>query len=653
MIRLISLIWFLTWSTAAGAQVPHLCSLHLPGNGDYENPLEEKWLSAYDVKYYRFDLTVSNVNTEISGVSTILVETLRETDTLVFELQDALEVSSVELGEGSAVTDWVDAEAFSHVENALFIPLGSSAITGDLLQVRITYGGEAGQDRGFFAGISCERDPAYGFDVTYTLSEPLNASDWFPVKQVLTDQIDSVDMNLTCGNHLMAASNGVLQEIEAGPDQTHTFKWSTRYLMAYYLISFAVADYRDLSFKAALSGEGDSVLVQNYIYDDDRVMEDWESQIRETGPLITTFSSLLMDYPFSKEKYGHAMAPLGGGMEHQTMTTLQDFSFFLVAHELAHQWFGDYITCGNWQDIWINEGFASYMEYVAAQELLGQATADSWMANAMAIALSRSQGSVFVPEDEVEDNYRLFDYGLTYKKGAVLLHMIRYLLDDDEMFFGALRHYLDLYGNSLATGEEFRELLEAYTGMDFSCFFDQWYYGEGYPRFQVQWIQNGDSLVIRSEQTTTSSATPFFRTPFDLELHYLEGGSGRIRLTQGSPVLDTAIEVSGVVEEVLFDPDGWLLKSVSVLNTIPEFSERKQFVIGPNPVTRELRIRFLNNARIDRIVVTNMAGQEVWSREEVETPAQLDLSPLSSGPYLLVLYDDDRTFQEPFIKIDP
>ncbi len=653
MNRLIPLIWSLTLWASAGAQVPHLCSLRLPGNGEYENPLEEKWLSAYDVKYYRFDLAVSNVNTEISGICTILVEALRETDTLVFELQDALDVSSVELGEGNASPDWVDAEAFSHSANALFIPLASSAMQGDLLQVRITYGGEAGQDRGFFAGISNEQDPAYGFDVTYTLSEPLNASDWFPVKQVLADQIDSVDMNLTCGDHLMAASNGVLQEIVAGPDQTHTFKWSTRYVTAYYLISFAVADYRDLSFKAALSGEGDSVLVQNYIYDDDRVLADWESQIRETGPLITTFSTLLMDYPFSNEKYGHAMAPLGGGMEHQTMTTLQDFSFFLVAHELAHQWFGDYITCGNWQDIWINEGFASYMEYVAAQELLGQEAADSWMANAMAIALSRSQGSVYVPEVEVEDNYRLFDYGLTYKKGAVLLHMIRYQLDDDALFFGALRHYLDQYGNSLATGEEFRALMEAYTGMDFSCFFDQWYYGEGYPRFQVQWIQNGDSLMIRSEQTTTSSVTPFFRTPFDLELHYLEGGSGRIRLSQESPVLDTTVEVSGVVEEVLFDPDGWLLKSVSVLNMIPEFSERKQFVIGPNPVTRELRIRFLNNARIDRIVVTNMAGQEVWSREEVETPAQLDLSPLTSGPYLLVLYDDDRTFKEPFIKIDP
>lgn len=653
MNRILLITLLLALQTAAVAQAPHLCSLHLTENGNYENPLQEKWLSCYDVKFYQLNLTITNETTEISGEATVHMEVLKEMDTLVLELQDALEVSSVEVGEGMAETGWNPVDQFSHIDHALFIPLGLTALEADQLKVRITYSGEAGQDRGFFAGVSSAVDPAYGFRVTYTLSEPLNARDWFPVKQVLTDKIDSVHMNLSCGNHLMAASNGTLEEIEPGSGETHTFKWRTRYRMAYYLLSFAVADYRDLSFRAALSGEGDSVLVQNYIYDDDRVLEDWEDQIRQTGPMITTFSELLMDYPFSGEKYGHAMAPMGGGMEHQTMTTLQDFSFFLVAHELAHQWFGDYITCGNWQDIWINEGFASYMEYVAAQELLNQDAADSWMANAMAIALSRSQGSVYVPEAEVEDEFRLFDYALSYKKGAILLHMIRYQLADDELFFGALRHYLDQYGNGLATGADFRELLEAFTGIDFSCFFDQWYYGEGYPRFQVQWSQTGDSLMIRSEQTTTSLVTPFFRTPFDLELRTLEGETKRVRLMQETPVLDTVIVLSGTVEEVLFDPDGWLLKSVSVLNVIPEFSEKNQFVFGPNPVTGELRIRFLNNNRIDRIVVTNMAGQEVWSDEEVENPARVDLSRLASGPYLLVLFDDDRTYREPFIKLDP
>ena len=634
------------------AQVFHRCPLHSMQGGGYENPLNEKWLSAYDVKFYDLQLRVYNTSTEIYGVATVLLEAVRELDTVVLELQDALDVMGIELGETTDDPDFTAVPQFSHLADAIFISLDKTYMPGDLLAVRIEYGGEAGQDRGFFAGITTDKDFVYGFDVTYTLSEPLNAKDWFPVKQVLEDKIDSVYMSLECNNMLMAASNGLLEEVIPGPDDTHTFIWKTRYPMAYYLLSFTVADYQDFSFQAPLSSEGDSVLVQNYIYNTGAVLDDWEAEIRQTGPLIETFSKLLVDYPFAEEKYGHAMAPLGGGMEHQTMTTIQDFSFFLVAHELAHMWFGDHVTCGNWQDIWINEGFASYMEYIAAQKLLGQQAADGWMDQAMSIALSETEGSIYVPEEEVEDTYRLFDYGLSYKKGAILLHMIRYHLNDDELFFGALTNYLEQFAQGLATGEDFREVLESYSGMDFSCFFEQWYYGEGYPRFQVNWSQEGDSLMLRSEQTTVSpTVTPFFRTPFDIELQFLEGNSEKIRLMQDNPVLDTAIAVSGTVEELIFDPDGWLLKTVSVVNLIPEYGVERQYVLGPNPVVDELRIRFQQNPRIERVVITNMAGQEVWSGKQLDNPIRMDLSDLAPGPYLLVMYDDARTYREQIVKV--
>jgi aminopeptidase N len=654
MTRITLILTGLLLSLFAEAQVTHSCPVHLPENGGYENPLNAKWLSAYDVKYCELQLEVSNTTTVISGTATLLMEAVREMDTVVLELQDALEVLSVELGEGIGDPGAVPVTQFSHADDAVFIPLDRSYNQGEMLAVQVEYQGEAGQNRGFFAGITSKVDPIYGFEVTYTLSEPMNAKDWFPVKQVLGDQIDSVDMYIECNNNLMAGSNGTLEEVVPGSNNTHIFHWHTNYPTAYYLISFTVADYQDLSFNAPLSTEGDSVLVQNFIYNTDRVLADWEEEIRTTGPLISLYSGLLIDYPFADEKYGHCLAPLGGGMEHQTMTTLTDFGFFLVAHELAHQWFGDYVTCANWQDIWINEGFASYMEYVSAQHLLDQENARGWMENAMTYALAETEGSVYVPAEEVEDTYRLFDMGLSYKKGAILLHMIRYLLDDDALFFGALRSYLGQYGDSLATAEDFREVLESYTGMDFSCFFEQWYYGEGYPRFQVQWSQAGDSLMIMSEQTATAPlVTPFYMTPFDLEIRYTGGNSERMRLVQEATVVDTTIQVSGTIEEIVFDPDLWLLKTVSVLNVIPEYGEEKQFVIGPNPVISELRIRFLNNTKIDRIVVTNMAGQEVWSKEDVENPVRLDLSGLTAGSYLLVMYDADRTYREKFVKIDP
>ena len=636
---LFTLLFVSAWGALTG-QVHHSCPLHDHGLFAYQNPLYEKWLSAYDVKGYDLYLSVSNRDTRISGSAAILVEAVRELDTLVLELQDVMTVSQVYLGTGTLT--------FEQKDDAVYIALDRIREKGELFQVRIMYGGDAGQNRGFFAGITSDTDTDYGFDVTYTLSEPHNAKDWFPVKQVLEDKIDSVTFRIRCDRELLAGSNGVLTSVEEDGEE-HIFTWQTTYPMAYYLLSLAVADYRDFSFYAPLSNEGDSVLVQNFIYDSDQVFDDWEEQIRMTGPMITAFSRLLVDYPFAKEKYGHSMAPMGGGMEHQTMTTLQDFNFYLVAHELAHQWFGDYITCGNWQDIWINEGFASYFEYVAAQELLGQGAADAWMNNAMAVALRETEGSVYVPEERVGDTYRLFDYGLSYKKGSILLHMIRFILDDDQMFFSVLHTYLDQHGNGFATGEDFQGILESESGMDFSCFFDQWYYGEGFPRFKLYWEQQGDTLKIESEQSASAlSVTPLFQVLFELEIRMEGGASQQIRLMQNSNLEEYAIAVEGLVENVIFDPDNHLLETSSVIQELPS---RRAFRYGPNPVTGELFIQFPNTDRIEKVRITSMSGHEVLIRSDMDNPTTMDLSTLADGPYLLELSNNQGTYLERIVKI--
>ncbi len=627
----------------------HGCPLHGDMEMDYENPLYGQWLSAYDIHYYDLFLEVSNQSTYLEGDVVLMATALRALDTVVLELQDAMEITGVAYSPGPEEQLFTWILGFEHTGDAIYIPLGITLQEGESFFIRVTYGGTAGRGGGFFTGVTNATDADYGFDVTYTLSEPMNARDWFPVKQVLEDKIDSVRMNLKCNENLMAASNGLLKQMEPSDDQTHIFRWETHYPMAYYLLSFTVADYRDFSFQAGLSSPGDSVLVQNYLYDSDRLFEEWEEDIRATAFMITAFSRLLVDYPFADEKYGHAMAPMGGGMEHQTMSTMQDFSFYLVAHELAHQWFGDYITCGNWQDIWINEGFASYFEYIAAQQLLGQNEADSWMENAMSIALSETVGSVYVPEEEVESTFRLFDFGLSYKKGAILLHMIRFHLDNDSLFFKVLRTYLEERGNGLATGDQFMEVLERVSGTDFSCFFEQWYYGEGFPRFNIQWIQKGDSLFIRSEQTTTApSATPFFRTPFDLELVYVDGSTSRVRLMQEEPEQTYAVPAEKLASQVRFDPEGWLLKTSTVIKQVPA---DRLFTFGPNPVTGDLVIEFTNMAEIEQVTITNMNGQEVLNRKNVANPLTVNLSWLSDGPYLLMLSGINGTYLERIVKV--
>jgi aminopeptidase N len=614
----------------------------------YENPLYDRWLSRYDIKYYEIDLHVTNQDTEIEGEVMILMKALEEMDTLVLELQDQLQVSRIEVTDRDSLPDFYHLADYEHIDQALYISLDRTRSAGEEFAVAIRYGGEAGRNRGFFAGINTARDGQYGFQVTYTLSEPLNAKDWIPVKQVLEDKIDSVRTRLECNDQLMAASNGILEEVEDPEGNTKVFQWKTTYPIAYYLLFFSVADYRDYSFYAPLSTEGDSVLVQNYLYDSDRVLEDWEEGILETGNLIGTFSELLTDYPFSREKYGHAMAPLGGGMEHQTMTTIQDFDFFLVAHELAHQWFGNLVTCGNWQDIWINEGFASYMEYIAAQQLLGQTAADGWMSNAMSLALGKTKGSVFVPEENADNPGRVFDYGLSYKKGAILLHMIRYILDNDDLFFRVLRAFLLQFGNGVATGEDFRDLLESESGIDFSVFFQQWYYGEGFPRYQLFWHQQGDSLHLYVEQTGSSPTTPLFTNPFDVDVVYSDGTTERIRLCQNEPVEEYVIRINGLVENMVFDPDEDLLNTASVVRQIPS---SRFYVFGPNPFSDRLYVRLLNNNTIEEVALFTFSGQEVYRNSEPDRSMVLDLSRLADGPYLLVLSDGSTTYPERIVKI--
>ena len=595
----------------------------------------------YDVKYYFIDLAVNDTSTNISGNTLILVESLESIDSIIFELDQTIQVDSVFV-DGSKSGNYV------HSGNLLSVIPAEPTFTGEETRIKVYYsGGESAG--GFFTGITNRKDFKYQADVTYTLSEPFQASMWFPVKQDLGDKADSVRVHITVDSSLMAGSNGLLERIVSLEDGRKRFEWVSNYTVAYYLVSFAVADYQDYSFYAALPERSDSLLVQNFVYDHPELMDLEKEKIDRTSDLLYLFSELLGTYPFYKEKYGHCMAPMGGGMEHQTMTTLQTFNFELVAHELGHQWFGDYVTCSGWQDIWINEGFASYCEYLALEHLEGLEQAVNWMEGAHGAALRIDDGSIFMTEEDATDPIRIFSLALTYKKGAAILHMLRNEINDDEVFYEVLRTFLDNYKNGVAGAEEFNLTVNTVTGENFDYFFDQWYYGKGYPVFQAGWKQAGDSLWINTSQTGSSEDTPFFRTHIDFEISFADGTDTLVRVLQDSPEKLFTLYTGKAIRNIRLDPYARVLMKSFIYEHLPE-NDIVEY--GPNPFEDKLYLNFLNYLSGKTIRITDLEGKLVFLKEFGATrELELNLGFLSSGLYFMIIEDEDYTVARKILKI--
>jgi len=593
----------------------------------------------YDVSFYFLDLNVSDTSTYVRGsVSVYLNLVDPSVPEVVLDMADFLEADSVAVNGRST--------SFIHDNNRLTVNLPAQAKEKTIQKVEVFYRGP-GSGTGDIRGIYSKNNATWDQRVTWTLSEPFFALNWFPCKQSLTDKADSVYLFLSTDKNLKAGSNGLLTSTVELPDNRVRYEWKCRYPIDYYLISFAVSRYRDYSFYVR-TGTDDSILVQNYIYDNDSYFEQNRESIDRTGDMIRLFVDLFGPYPYMQEKYGHSIAPSGGGMEHQTMTTLSNFSFSLVSHELAHQWFGNSVTCKTWQDIWINEGFASYAEYLAYQNLTSQESADSWITRYHDLIRSVPGGSVYVPENYISNEDRIFDYRLTYAKGAAIIHMIRQEVGNDDLFFIILREFLQRYRNNNASGEDFRNLLEEMTGLDFSWFFEQWYQGEGYPVHSINWNHRKDTLYINSLQTTTAS-TPQFNVLLEYEVT-ADNRDTLISHRQESGYDQWRLYLPGKVTHVRVDPRHWLLMRLSGLNHARDEVYNARYVIIPNPAQDKITLHFTEPVDTYEVYVADAGGKILMSEQSSSPRKTIDVKKLAKGIYFIVVEERKVIYPAKFIK---
>ena len=579
----------------------------------------------YDVKYTRLELDVDPTEAFISGSITPYYEAISPMNSITFDLASNMTVSEVKQTHGFTE----NILSFNHTGDELIITLPNTLNEGVLDSLTISYSGNP-----VSSGFGSFEVNTHGPDNTpilWTLSEPYGAKGWWPCKQDLIDKIEKIDIYITHPTAYKAVSNGLL--ISETVDGTNTIShWKHQHPIPAYLIAIAVTNYEVYTNHVA-NGDFDVV---NYVYPEN--LTNAQSKTNVTPPIMDLFGGLFEMYPYADEKYGHAQFGWGGGMEHTTISFMNNFSRGLIAHELAHQWFGDKITCGSWGDIWLNEGFATYLSGLVVENFDGNNAFNSWKLNKVNHITSQIGGSVFVT-DTTSVN-RIFDSRLSYSKGAMVLHMLRYKLGDID-FFQSIKNYLAdpslSYG--YAKTEHLIEHFENQSGEDLTEFFNDWFTGQGYPSFNAVWNQNESGvLTIRVQQTQSHPATSFFETPIPVRVT----GSGesemlRLELTENNQLFSQNIDFE--VTNIEIDPNSELISkyNTTVLGTSSILLE-VDITIYPNPVTSSLQIKSTNAIEINEINIYNDLGQNI---KTIHTGFNtISLIDLPQGVYIIKIATD-------------
>ncbi|MFZ2863507.1 MAG: M1 family aminopeptidase [Ignavibacteriaceae bacterium] len=588
----------------------------------------------YDVKYYKLDLTINHTSQTISGNITCNAKVVQSNVTeIYYDFINSMIVDSV-LFNGNNTS-------FSRGTNTVVVQTNTSLNQGDDFTTVVYYHGTPAS--GGFG--SFEFSSQGGYPLIWSLSEPYGAKDWWVVKDTPADKADSADIWLTVSTSLTPVSNGNLMEVVNNGNGTHTYKWHVSYPIAPYLVSLAITNYA-LYTNYYHYSPTDSMPITHYLYPSS--LNSNISQLNKTPGMIEIFAERFGEYPFINEKYGHAQFGWGGGMEHQTISSMGGFGDGLIAHELAHMWYGDNITCKDWHHIWLNEGFATMGEGLIYEAWNGKAAYNSYIADEMYYAKFAS-GTIYV--QDISSEWEIFNSYRTYSKACVFLHMLRGIVGDST-FFNILRTYSYdpsvAYGNAVT--EDFQAIAENVSGLDLNYFFQQWIYGVNYPTYSVVWSKNslgGNLYDLALKITQSSNSNPsFFTMPIQIKVNSSTGDT-IITVFNNAQVQNFNITVANEPISITVDPNNWILKTInSVVVGIEDEMQPQTFSLEqnyPNPFNPVTKIKFtLASNEYTTLKVYDIIGKEISTlvnnqMEKGHYEINFDASNLPSGVYLYTL----------------
>ncbi|MBO7496289.1 MAG: M1 family metallopeptidase [Salinivirgaceae bacterium] len=497
-------------------------------------------LAQIDITYCRAHWWLSPNSLFIKGsVATYLKPTVETINSIDFDLMGHLRVDSV--------VSHNQHLAFRHSANKLTITLPAAVTQGTTDSVVVYYHGEL-KSTGL-GTIGTNRK----MHTIWTLSAAFGARDWWPCRQNLYDKIDSMDIFVTCPIEYKVASNGVIVS-DISKDDSRTTHYRERHPLNYYTIGVAVGKY-NVSEGYSVLATGDTIPTIYYYWLSDQ--QKITHTLADIDSLMNIFSNYFMPYPFADEKYGQAMIGGSASIEHQTMSFIIEPDFAITAHELAHQWFGNYVTCKGWQNVWINEGFASFSELLAIERIYPKEIVRYWHDYTIKMAL-HAKGTVYITD--TSNDYCIFDVPTTYGKGPMVVVMLRDEIDESAFRQGC-QMFLKRFGNGFATIDDARQCFEQAADTSLADFFNRWIHGGGYPIFHVSYnTDKPDNVTIDIQQSAVKlkSTDPDFY-PMHITVRLVGKRQKDVRLHLTSPQQQFVVPADFKVDHVIIDPDKVIL----------------------------------------------------------------------------------------------
>ncbi|MBC8214818.1 MAG: T9SS type A sorting domain-containing protein [Candidatus Marinimicrobia bacterium] len=548
----------------------------------------------YDVLSYVLDIQIDPETQQVDGSVIIDVSIKNETHEIILDAKDHLDIENVSV---FVDDNQISVLSENHFNNRINLLFESNFLENDTLSITIEYSGATG------SGVAWEGGIVYSSGGFYSLNCPYGLSDWVPCKDHPSDKANYVDLKLTVPDDLIVASNGVLQEIINNYDDTKTHHWLENYPIATYLFVVNVYPYLE-TIEYFHYAENDSMPIIYY------TTGTVPSGFHDVETALPIFSDLYGLYPFVDEKFAIAKVTNSSwAMEHQTCVTTATTSGIVQVHELAHQWFGDKVTCRDWQHGWLNEGFATYSEALYVENTSGVNSYHNYM-NSMEFGWGDSRSVFTIDTIGVWD---IFD-GIIYNKGAWVNHMLRKVVGD-EIYFASLQDYLEIYAYQNAVTEDLQSVFESHYGSDLNWFFQEWIYGIGSPDYDYATYSSELTDSIKITLVSYGSETTSFNMPIPFEMSGVEYS---VWSEDGVNIYTYFSEIE--FPNIDWDPNNWVLDH-GFSEQIPEIEEANS--------NRDGSVMLMWEEYFDPTI----EGFNVYRKYDSEGWTQINTEPITENDY--------------------